>query len=121
MHFYALCCCLYGISSAHPTTTRVQRKWLIMLLMFLARSSGVSHDAMNAEKAGVTGGVLMESGDKKTTRDFYKTSLEMKYLPYQRVQDLFQQYGYHICIVFLGRSLSFKSGCFVRHVRRMHL
>ena len=121
MHFYALCCCLYGISSAHPTTTRVQRKWLIMLLMFLARSSGVSHDAMNAEKAGVTGGVLMESGDKKTTRDFYKTSLEMKYLPYQRVQDLFQQYGYHICIVFLDRSLSFKSGCFVRHVRRMHL
>ena len=69
----------------------------ICKLILLARSSGVSHDAMNAEKAGVTGGVLMESGDKKTTRDFYKTSLKMKYLPYQLVQDLFQQYGYHIC------------------------
>ena len=34
------------------------------MLILLARSSGVGHDAMNAEKAGVV--VLMESGEKTT-------------------------------------------------------
>ena len=60
-----------------------------------------------------TGGVLMESGDKKTTRDFYKTSLEMKYLPYQRVQDLFQQYmGTIFATFFLADLCHSNRTCF---------